>query len=272
MLKKSFFHTLNTIKRSKLSFASVVFADFLNFFAFGMVHVLFFLQIFPLLENISKLSGLSALQAFDSQTEEQLSQVMLQVSEFTDLYSNLITSLAYYGLSLLVIWVLFQSISWYLSSEIIAKHKFGFRQYLSYLIKFAYISVLCFAVFSLLIFIIFKVIFLFTFTNVEVKADLAPYLIGAAILLVLYLSLAAYTKLGSKNMFHSTLKQLIRFNFAAVSVISASLLALISLLITYLADFLAATFITSLIMVVPLVILVFPLIAFARLWLIEATR
>jgi hypothetical protein len=182
MLYSSLLNSIASTKQNKLRFASIVLTDFLNFFAFGLVHFFYFMMLLPKLQSITQLSGLRTLQAFDSQTDEQISQVMSQITEFTSLYNEIITLIIYYALSLLLLWIIFQSVSWYLSST----NKPKLKQYFKFLYRFSISSLLFFAGLSLLIYFIFKVIFLFSFTDAQIKPDAAPYLVITAIILISY--------------------------------------------------------------------------------------
>ena len=265
--------------------------DFLTFLLFGAAYSYFFMQIFPKLEAISRLTGIKVLQTFDSQTEQQINQVASTIIEFTKLYNEIKYLIIYFAVTLLVIWIITQSVAWYNTNKIIdSKREHGFKKrvqaFLLYLSKFSAITVISFLLLSLLIYLGFKLLFLITFTAGNLKPEFTPYIVPVIILIVMYFTLIAYTQILSTNMrsanlqsanvqsaniqntITSALKQSFKFNSFAIFILSLLFISIFAVLITLLARSFGSSYGASILYVTPLILLVFPLIGISRLWLL----
>ncbi|MBI2136719.1 hypothetical protein HYU06_06635 [Candidatus Woesearchaeota archaeon] len=286
---------MKAIKHNKLRFLSIVLNDFLTFLLSGAAYSFFFMQIFPMLEQISKLTGLKVLQSFDAQTEDQIMQVAASILDFTKLYDEIILQVIYFSLSLLIIWIVLQSISWHNSYKIIhsdkksnikinIKTKFTIRAkaFAVYFLKFTTVSIIAFILMIILIYLSFKALFVLTFTQAAIKPEFTPYLVPVLIVIVLYFTTAAYTQINNlvsntalrkENLkqFKSMIKSSINLNTFAIFLISLAFIAIFAVLITLFARYLGMAAGASLLVVTPIIMLEFPLIAFARLWLLTET-
>lgn len=288
MLSTTFSQTLNSIKHSKLRFFFISLNDFFTFIMFGAAYSYFFMQIFPMLESISKLTGLKVLQSFDAQTEQQIMEVAASILDFTKLYDEIIKMIFLFALTLFVIWIILQSVSWYNSQKIVdkivhaTKIKTGFtaiiKAFAAYLLKFTVVSIIAFILLTTLIYLSFKALFVLTFTQAPIKPELTTYLVPLLLVIVLYLTTAAYTQINclasltkSKKEyimhFKSMIKSSININTLAIFFISLAVISLFAVLITLFARYLGMAAGASLLVVTPIILLEFPLIAFARIWL-----
>ncbi len=296
MLHKTFSQSLDTIKHNKLRFLSIVLNDFLTFLLFGASYSYFFMQIFPMLEQISKLTGLKVLQSFDAQTEDQIMEVAASILDFTKLYNEIILLVIYFSLSLLIIWIVLQSISWHnsykimhsdkksnLKTEVKIKFIMRVKAFAVYFIKFAAVSIIAFVLLITLLYLSFKALFLLTFTQAAIKPEFTPYLVPVLIVIVLYFTTAVYTQINNlasgitlrKEYFKqlkSIIKSSININTFAIFLISLAFIAIFAILITLFARYLGMATGASLLVVTPIILLEFPLIAFARLWLLAETN
>lgn len=294
MLHTSFFQALKAIRHNKLRFFFISLNDFLTFILFGAVYSYFFMQIFPMLESISKLTGLKVLQTFDAQTDDKIMEVAASILDFTKLYDEIIKLVFLFTLALLAIWIISQSISWYNSQRIVYKMSHGTKEkinftarikgFAGYFLKFTIVSIIAFLLLITLIYLSFKALFVLTFTQAAIKPELTSYLVPVLMVIVLYLTTASYTMIrfkdrnkdNTQNKFKAsqlkdTLRDAINTNTFLIFILSFAVIALSALLITLFIRYLGMTAGATMAMVTPIILLEFPLIAFARLWLLTET-
>ncbi|HIH43426.1 TPA: hypothetical protein HA246_07350 [Candidatus Woesearchaeota archaeon] len=248
-----------------------------------------------MLESISKLTGLKVLQSFDAQTEDQIMEVAASILDFTKLYNEIIKLVLLFALAILVIWIISQSISWYNSQKIIpkiahiAKEKINFtakiKLFAGYFLKFTVVSIIAFLLLITLIYLSFKALFVLTFTQAAIKPEFTTYLVPVLLVIVLYLTIASYTLIqfkdrnkdnNTQNKFNAlqlkeTLRDAINTNTFLIFILSFAVIALSALLITLFIRYLGMTAGATMAMVTPIILLEFPLIAFARIWLLTET-
>ena len=223
---KEFVESFRTIKKRPGLFALNSLVDFVFMLLFGMVYFFFVIGI---MDKINSLSGAVTKDMLQNvQPAENVFGMLLQVPSLSPQIGFIISMLIYFVLALFFVWVVMQSISWWLSFRI-NKIKINFFRHLA---VFALHSAVWWALFLLIVYTFFRI----SFHNILYSVSGSLITIITCILLVLlaYFELASYSVHGRfreimKKLFNATIKKahllllaylIILVLFAAVYLIS----------------------------------------------------
>jgi hypothetical protein len=201
---KEFAESFRAIKKRPGLFALNSLADFVFMLLFGMVYFFFVIGI---MDNINSLSGAVTKDMLQNvQPADNIFGMLSQVPSLSPQIGFIASMLIYFILALFFVWVVMQSISWWLSFRI-NKVKINFFRHFA---TFALHSAVWWALFVLIVYVFFRI----SFHNILYEVAGSPITIITCVLLVLlsYFELASYSVHGRfkemmKKLFNATIKK-----------------------------------------------------------------
>lgn len=232
--------------------------DILFFIALLLVYSFFFMRMLPSMTAVAEIASSdmgAAMESLSMQDPTAINELMPQLRSH---YIFLITNLILMLLSCLMLFIITQCISWYKLNILFRKIKFK-----DYAKSFALASAVYFIISIISAPIVFNLLYLF---SKVLGTPLRP--VFASVMLVIfsvlsYFAVTSYSLIGEKDLFKKSFRKAFS-KYALRFLASAFAIFIISVLLFKTANFITSPAIQFLIM-----LLVFPFITIAKLWLLE---
>ncbi len=201
---KEFAESSRSIKKRPGLFALNSLVDFVFMLLFGMVYLFFVIGI---MDKINSLSGAATKDMLQNvQPADNVFGMLSQVPSLSPQIGFIVSMLIYFVLAMFFVWVVMQSVSWWLGFRI-NKIKINFFRHFA---TFALHSAVWWALFMLIVYAFFRI----SFHNILYSVSGSPITIITCILLALlaYFELASYSVHGKfreimKKLFNATIKK-----------------------------------------------------------------
>ncbi len=232
--------------------------DILFFICFLLVYYFFFMRMLPSMTAVAEIASSdmgAAMESLSMQDPTAINELMPQLRSH---YMFLMTNLVLMLISFLIVYIITQSVSWHKLNSLF--RKISFKDYAK---PFALTSAVYFIISIISAPLLFNLLYLF---SKVLGAPLRP--VFASVMLVIfsllsYFAVTSYSLIGEKDL----VKKSFRKSFSGYIVRYIASAFALFLIVTILVK--TATFITSPAIQFLIMLLVFPFITIAKLWLLE---
>ncbi len=255
--------SLDIVRKNKIKLLLPIGIDIVGFIAASIIYSYFFLKLHPHLRELVEIVGpLLGKELASISSQGELTALAGSVMRLQNLFGDITKLLLWMAVSLFVVWLVSQIVSWYSVKKIVKKVKFW-----RYVRDFSIVSSITFVVFIAFVKIVFKASYFSEIVGGKIadpKNVSVIILIGMIILL--YLMVVFYLNCGEKNMFRKSIRDLVKVRMVGIFVVSLLILAIIGWILYKLMFLLSLGTGESIALFAPVYLLMFPIIVVVKLF------